>query len=559
MVDTPGAGFGTGSVYSYPPELLNALFQYANAGPNTALQLALAQYGAQQSQAQHPYFDPAVAATIGANAGIQQQGIQTGGAVNIANANNAAMLLAAAGGDKNAAARLQAQLALEAAQANQQQYGKLIDAATSTGLRDQLFARNFIRGGSQPAFGSALGVIGQPSWITAPNVGYSEYGAAPVAQAPKMPSLAPVPAGGPIWSTPGGSSGGDIGALYQSLLGMTQGAFGGFSSNYPTQPYAGVLPGTNPMGGSNPATTANTAFADRIFGSPTTPGRLASGGSAKEGYSWVGEQGPELMHKKGNVTEIIPMHKIGGYATGTYGVSPTGSEGNYGGSVSPPTGAPRFVTPKTVTQPAGYWPVSAPAAISGGQVSTMPVGDTKTETVPGSTTPDVSFKFDAQGNPILKVGASSNGGLPMAPSITPDMLAYKAAHPGDRDYSAYTPGWNSGINPSGGAMLPGTQPNATQTGNDIVGLPAYQAMFGNGPSGYNATQKYDLPEYGLSNLPGPAMLARLLNPATSTLNDQERNDIITLLNAGGYSNPAIQDIQQRFTPGFRNTAARIGF
>jgi len=523
MVDTPGAGFGSGSIYSYPPELLNALFQYANAGPNTALQLALAQYGSQQTQAQHPYFDPAVAATIGANAGIQQQGIQTGGAVNIANANNAAMLLAAAGGDKNAAARLQAQLALQAAEANQQQYGKLIDAATSTGLRDQLYARNFIRGGQQPAFGSALGTIGQPTWISAPNVGYSEYGSAPTAQAPAMPSLAPVPSGGPIWSTPGGSSGGDIGALYQSLLGMTQGAFGGFSSNYaPTQPAPTPSPAVGFTSPAAPTSTNphNGMILDARTGTwvpkPTGTGYLASGGSAKEGFSWVGEQGPELMHKKGNVTEIIPMHKIGGYATGTYGVSPTGSEGNYGGNVSAPTGLPRFVTPKQMTPEAtkSYWPVSAPAAISGGSVSTMPVGDTKTETVPGSTTPKVDVKYDPAGNPIIKIGESSNGGLPAGP---------------------------------------------TQTGLDIQGLPAYQAMFGNGPSGYNATQKYDLPEYGLSNLPGPAMLARLLNPATSTLNDQERNDIITLLNAGGYSNPAIQDIQNRFTPGFRNTAARIGF
>ena len=109
----------------------------------------------------------------------------------------------------------------------------------------------------------------------------------------------------------------------------------------------------------------------------------------------------------------------------------------------------------------------------------------------------------------------------------------------------------------GGSVNP-FAPSTNATGREIQSLPAYRAMFGQNVSSYPGTQTFDLPEYGLSGLKGPAQLARLLGQASPIgLDDQQ--DLLTLLREGGYSLPAIGNIVNAFTPGYRQGARSVGF
>ena len=95
-------------------------------------------------------------ARIGAMGGYAQQQLQTGGAVAMSNAQIAGDLQRAQGGDRNAALRLQAELGLQSQLANNQDRMRIAQLASSTGLRDALAARGYVRGmGPQPEYGSA--------------------------------------------------------------------------------------------------------------------------------------------------------------------------------------------------------------------------------------------------------------------------------------------------------------------------------------------------------------------------------------------------------------------
>ena len=86
------------------------------------------------------------------------------------------------------------------------------------------------------------------------------------------------------------------------------------------------------------------------------------------------------------------------------------------------------------------------------------------------------------------------------------------------------------------------------TGEEILSLPAVQALYGNTPGGFPGDQTFDLPEVDLFNIPGIAAGASLFRPGILT--PQEQNDLYSLYGVG-YNIPqsAIQHIVNKFTPG----------
>ena len=540
-------GFGLGTQGYVPAQLLQALFPYLTYGSDMAGQMAINQgqnatsmYNTQVDAAARAQAAQAsaqaqmAAAQIAAQGGYAQQQLQSGTQSAIAQAQIQSDIIRAAGGDRNAAARLDSANKLQAGIANQGQYSKLIDAATSTGLRDQLFARNFMRGGEQPAFGSALGIIGQPKWVEAPTTQYYDYGQAPTINAPSgsMPQFSIPNLDFGSTSMPSMPSGGsDVGSIFSGYQSMLQGLLGGFGINYgegtpvseadrlralaAAPPVAGYGPGS-------PGYNNDAQWSTGIAGQGTYIGAATGAQVLSRNYGYIqngkgdtvplrpgatiqmvkGEQGPEVDTLKVNA-QGQPVYA---------GTAPNGTNPMMGAAeganvhdgyssiqpISPSTSTGGDFGTTTSTH-------SGPSAITG---TTGATGTDSTASPTGGTSPEV--KIGADGS--IKIGGS--------------------------------------INP---------QPNATSTGKEIMNLPALQAYFQNTSPTYKGTQTFNLPEYGLQNLPGPAMLSKLLNPATSTINPQERNDWMTLLGAGGYAPEVVQDIVQRFTPGYRRPQAAVGF
>src|SRR3990167_9035857 len=169
----------------YPTTLLDSLYPYYALQGNTALQLALAQYGGADRAAQinaqlqgDTMRANATTAAAGIGAGASAYGAQVGALAQLAatNADAATKVLVAAGGDKNAANRLAAELMMQAGLANQTMGWNLSKAAGSGDLRDNFARMLYLVGqGGQPGVTSAMNGLPSP-WVTAPGVSYSEYG-----------------------------------------------------------------------------------------------------------------------------------------------------------------------------------------------------------------------------------------------------------------------------------------------------------------------------------------------------------------------------------------------
>ena len=95
------------------------------------------------------------------------------------------------------------------------------------------------------------------------------------------------------------------------------------------------------------------------------------------------------------------------------------------------------------------------------------------------------------------------------------------------------------------------------TGAEALGLPGIQALLGNVPQGFPGNQTFDLPELGLSGLPGPAQRSSIFRPGILT--EQEIKDIGYLFQLGGYDPSTAAQIIQTFTPGRRSPFQALGF
>ncbi len=265
----PSTDYGLPPGQVIPTDVLNALFPYFSLQGNTALQLALAQYGNQNAGAQlqaglagDAMKANAATAAAGIGAGASAYGAQVGALAQLAavNAQAANQVLIASGGDQNAANRLAAELMMNAGLANQstdlqaqlanQQMGwNLAKAAGSGDLREN-FARMLYLGGGGPQPGLTSALNGLPSpWVTAqqvtaPGVNFTPYG-----EAAQASMNLPAYQGGniPTFSAPNiQMPNTDLGALYSSLYGTLGGlAGGGFGA-----PLPGSTGGTVPGGGS---------------------------------------------------------------------------------------------------------------------------------------------------------------------------------------------------------------------------------------------------------------------------------------------------------------------
>ena len=230
--------------------LLDPLFNYINIAPSNALSLVNNQSTNAAGVLRQQIASAASTTNAGISAGatIGSQNIASGANVSIANAQIQGDLIKAAGGDRNAAARLEAQLGLDAAQSNQGLQQTILGLLSQTGLRDQLQARAFTRGfGDQPGFGGALnGFLKGVQPIAPPSVNFFDYRSAPSASF--SPGANPFSGGG------GASFGGGVqqgAGNFLDILAAIQGATGTFQQNFtpftPPSPI-GILPGEgNPV------------------------------------------------------------------------------------------------------------------------------------------------------------------------------------------------------------------------------------------------------------------------------------------------------------------------
>src|SRR3990172_557501 len=257
VADPTTYGLPEGQVY--PTTLLDSLFPYYNLQGNTALQLALAQYGSRDTQAQlnaqlqgDAMRANATTAAAGIGAGASAYGAQVGALAQLAatNADAATRVLIAAGGDKNAANRLAAELMMQAGLANQATTMELGRRAGSGDLRENFGRMLALAGqGSMPGTFSAMNGLPSP-YITAPGVQYSEYGSAPQASM-NLPSYnqGSVPSfSAPNVTVPNMDLGALYGSLYSGLGGLAGTGMGtapptGLNGNGVINPTVAPVPG----------------------------------------------------------------------------------------------------------------------------------------------------------------------------------------------------------------------------------------------------------------------------------------------------------------------------
>src|SRR3990167_9156335 len=195
-------GFGLGDMGYLPYGVLDALFPYLTFLPNLQAQFAM---NAQDIAGRNQAAQIGAGAQLGAagiSAQAQMAAVQAG--LRESQARMQTDIILAQGGDKNAAARLSAELGLQAQLANQANRLQVAGLASSGGLRDSIQARMFTHGvGAQPGFGSSM--LARPlQEITAPNVNFYDYGAAPTIDT-NMPNIN-IPSMSHISGTGGGAS-----------------------------------------------------------------------------------------------------------------------------------------------------------------------------------------------------------------------------------------------------------------------------------------------------------------------------------------------------------------
>src|SRR3990167_180669 len=252
----PSTDYGLPEGQVFPTTLLDSLYPYFALQGNTALQLALAQYGSRDTQAQlnaqlqgDAMRANATTAAAGIGAGASAYGAQVSALAQLAatNADAATRVLIAAGGDKNAANRLAAELMMQAGLANQATTMELGRRGGSGDLRENFGRMLALSGqGAMPGVFSAMNGLPSP-YVTAPGVNYSDYGAAPQASM-NLPSYNPGAA--PSFSAPNVTVPNmDLGALYGSIFSGLGGLAGsGLGAGVNQGSASGVLPGpVNPF------------------------------------------------------------------------------------------------------------------------------------------------------------------------------------------------------------------------------------------------------------------------------------------------------------------------
>lgn len=335
----PSTDYGLPQGQVYPTTLLDSLYPYYALQGNTALQLALAQYGSRDTQAQlqaqlagDAMRANATTAAAGIGAGASAYGAQVGALAQLAatNADAATRVLIAAGGDKNAANRLAAELMMQAGLANQATTMELGRRAGSGDLREN-FGRMLALGGGGAMPGAFSAMNGLPSpYITAPGVQYSEYGQAPQASM-NLPSYnqGSVPSfSAPNVTVPNMDLGALYGSIFSGLGGLAGSGLGsptGLNGNGPISPTMGndappIVGGTyagSPVSGGTytyqgnvlPDADANTVALDQGLGALNSLiYGMAGGGTLRPGETaLVGERGPEIAQNVGGQVQVKPI------------------------------------------------------------------------------------------------------------------------------------------------------------------------------------------------------------------------------------------------------------
>lgn len=521
MPDTVGStapvgGFGIGDINAIPTDLLQVLYPYMTFGPTMAGDLA----------------------------------------------------------SQQAAANLATQ------QANQQSALQIAQLASSTGLRDALAARNWVRGmAPQPGFGSAFAGTAPYSPLVAPDLGsifsgfnqqmgdlFGGGGASQAAPSPQLFRTANDPTvymlmngqlrslgsyenyidlfggksyadlGGQVLQNPIESLGYTIGApitlaegrqflnpsLYPESTAMT-------SASAPIDPAAAYkrqimaesarraasAAGAWQPTGTNPAVQMPGGAA---------PVPMARGGTVSQSQMQgsgilVGEEAPEVLRLNANGDiEVIPIV----------------AQAQRGITVAPEGGAFR----PTGTNPAAPMPTSFDYS---------------------SLDPMRTFSPLPTGGAIDTRPMAARGPLPTAPTLWGGNGASIAPRTdtmptlwGGNGWSMPTPWFTPDATDPIGFRAPA--PAATVAPQPID-IPAAQFLQGVAPQPFGGPRTFDLPEYGMFGLKGPASAAALFRPGILT--GQEQQDIFDLFGIGGIPPSVAQFLINQATPGHRFNQRRV--
>jgi hypothetical protein len=463
VADPTTYGLPEGQVY--PTTLLDSLYPYYALQGNTALQLALAQYGSRDTQAQlnaqlqgDAMRANATTAAAGIGAGASAYGAQVGALAQLAatNADAATRVLIAAGGDKNAANRLAAELMMQAGLANQATTMELGRRGGSGDLRENFGRMLALAGqGSMPGTFSAMNGLPSP-YITAPGVQYSEYGSAPQASM-NLPSYnaASVPSfSAPNVTVPNMDLGALYGSLYSGLGGLAGTGLGtaptaptGLNGNGVINPTVAPVPGQPVPGGT--AITGGGFVSDQradqvaldqglgylnnlIYGAGNGPTPMAGGGTLRPGETaLVGERGPEIAENIGGRVQVKPIkYQLAEGGSFDYGGGdlPTG----IGGDV--PRNAAGYSLESPLAKLQRQRKEAAAAKAEADAVLTAPDPTPTPTDIAASTTQSYDAGLPGQSAPLTP-GQLTPGG----PLLT-DLPFYKALMSGQSG-----PAWNANI------------------------------------------------------------------------------------------------------------------
>lgn len=386
-----------------PTQPFADLYPYYALGPNTALQMFLAQFNggidaqiaAQQAQASQANAATSAAAQvqsagINAQGGIQQQLISSGASLQGLQAQIIGDLEAARNGDIAAAQRLWMTNDMIRQQSNQQTSLELSKLGGSGQLRDYFAKQLYLNGGDQP------GIFSSMEGVPSPFIGKQA--------APLTPPMYKAPTVGGLNYSGGG--GGFGGGGFSSSGGFSGGGGGGgFSFQAPN--YTDILaqvmgafdnqtPAVGNSGGGAAPAAPTTSYtpppkAAGTAGSTTTPSPLGPGGPMNAGDQPYIVKGVQrgILHPDGSVTRfmahggtlspgegaLVGEGKDGsGLRRGTAEILRFGKDGKIeiipiaeqmatGGTLNAPVGptaSPAPVIPNTPITPAPYDPSWVP-------------------------------------------------------------------------------------------------------------------------------------------------------------------------------------------------------
>lgn len=529
----PVPGMGVGNVSGVPTDVMAALFPYWSQMMSGPMDLALAQYqgnnardiaSTQANASMYNAQTDAQARMAAAQASIAAQQVQSQAALKGIQAQIAADIQRAQGGDRNAAFRLQSELQLQAQIANQNNRLQVAQLASSTGLRDAVAARMFVKGlGPQAQFGSAM-LAGPMQEITPGQVQFQGYGNAPTVDTNvgggnwTAPSFAPPP----MISGGGGSSSGlDLNSLFGQSNDMFKNLFGTLGLNTTptattptvtaptTQPYKYPVGGytSSPLKAGGPTNAGDQPFISggKVLGvlhpdgtvtmNPSTPQMAKGGRSDQYEAIIVGEKGPEVRMKTPYGEFVAPIK--GSYADG---------------GVVPAYGTKSILKPKV-------YQMGDSAKV--GQNTPAPVVE------PPPLVSGVDPALEEEPAP------APTGTTVTTPDGTTVTSGQPNINPGGAGYTTPTPGMN-----------------------DIQALPSSQILLGQegGWQGYNANQTWDLPENGMFNLQSAEMVANKFVPGA--MDPWTLQDLLQQFAQGGMPSNVLEHRINRATPGTRSTQQR---